>query len=427
MTIANILIPYLVNSLCGAIILILLDIWLRRKEVKDPTLIWLYGSLISWAVAIGAELIEWKWMQIRFGIPSERFKYLFSIVSSILFVMAAFQLSRVRDAFGPKNYKHLRRAAIIIVTAISVIAWILQFSPKYATEAKFTDAFASSIAGFILGWGLSYSFRKYGNWLLVGLTVVTFSIFIWRQFDIAQNGTPTSGFRVPFFLWNSTLVIMLFIALAVAWALSDASRLRPVGGSSNVQVITMFFDLRGSTRWANDVVDRDFNYVRTFIDELREWAWNQVSTPPNGRPNLIKFLGDGFLFVWEIPDDSVTDNSNAVIELANNLRTNYQSWVNEEKFKNKFPWGVPIGIGLGVDVGPAIRLTFENGSDDYLGSPLNIAAKMQDLARPSGGGVIQAKVWKLLNESLRGKFPKEGMMKLGDRGIFIRMTEEVEF
>lgn len=88
-----------------------------------------------------------------------------------------------------------------------------------------------------------------------------------------------------------------------------------------------------------------------------------------------------------------------------------------------FPWGVPIGLGIGVDTGPAIRMTFENGSHDYLGAPLSYAAKMQHLARPRGGVVIQEKVACLLN-GFRSRFPLKDVLKVGDGEICVRMTGE---
>jgi class 3 adenylate cyclase len=319
----------------------------------------------------------------------------------------------------------LQRISVVTVSVLSGVGLILLFTP-YAETGQMMDAVASCIAGVAMGWGLYYSFCEYGHKYLGRLTALTFAVFDGRQIYLALCDSPKDLVLSSLFLANSAFVIMLFIALAVAWALSDAARLKSVTGEPEVQVVTMFFDLRGSTQWAHKTAGKDFSYVKDFINELREWALEQVSAPPQGRPNLIKFLGDGFMFVWEVPRPLLKDTSNAIIKLADNMCTNYQQWINEDSFKQQFPWGVPVGIGLGVDVGPAIRFTFENGTDDYLGAPLNIAAKMQNLARPHGGGVIQVKVWKILNDNLRGKFPEEGMLKLGDEGVSVRGTAGVD-
>jgi class 3 adenylate cyclase len=417
--------PYLVNMFCGALILFLLDIWLRHKGVKDSSLIWLYGSLFTWFIIIAMSLLDVEWLQDMMPISPEYYKYLVSVGSSVFFVLTAFKLSRVRDWFSePKKLRLCRVIVLLAVFIISAVSFALLILRDEYWGPRL-DAAASMIAGGVLGAGLTYSYYKYGNRIFAWFTALTFIIFIWRQWYLAINRTPTSGFLAPFFLANTTLVIMLFITLGVAWGLSDASRLKTVGVTANVEVAAMFFDLRGSTQWANDAAEKNFHYVKFFIDDFREWAWREASTSAQGCPKLVKFLGDGFMYVWEIPNDAVPDNAKSVADLACDLSTKYSSWINEDKVKRKFPWGTPIALGVGIDVGHAIRLTFESGSDDYLGSPMNIAAKMQNLARPYGGVVIQEKMWNLLDD-IRSKFPKKGKITLGDSDILVRATENVE-
>lgn len=410
-------IPFLIQSLCGGVILLALDNWLRRKAVKDSNLNWLGISLLSWAAARVIQLVVGK-----FGItfPSDILLYLFSPVSSILFAMTAFRLTPVRELFRTPESQPWARIVVITVAFVSALAgisWLLNLEQF----GKYLDAIASSLALITLGLAHLYSFHRYGHQFLVWLTGMTFLGSIASQFYIASFGFPTDNKLATLYLANSTLMIMLFIALAVAWGLSDTSRLKTVGISANVNVVALFFDLRGSTQWANEVVEKDFHHVRTFLDELREWAWGQASASALGRPTFVKFLGDGFMFVWEVPDASVTESANAGVRLGYFLYKHYLPWVKRKS--RVFPWGVPIGLGVGVDTGPAIRLTFENGSHDYLGAPLSYAAKMQHLARPRGGVVIQEKVLSLLN-GLRVKFPLKGVMKLGEGSVYVRMTAE---
>lgn len=415
-----ILTPYFIVDLSGAIILIFLYIWLRRRAVKDPSLVWLFSSLLSWAIPKIPAVLGLDWPEQIFSLPPKRYKYAFSIVSSVLFTLTAFKLSRVRDS---DEIQRWRVPVVITVVIFSGIAWISLFFMPNSKTPLVIDAFASSIAGFALGFGFAYSFHKYNNLLLAWLAGLTFAIFIMRQFYIALEETPKHVALVSIFFWNTTMMVMLFITLAMAWALSDTSRLKTIGVSGSENVVALFFDLRGSTRWANEVAKIDLNFVKTFIDELRERAWSKASETPLGRPSAVKFLGDGFMYVWKVPNKSVADSFSAIVKLADDLKNGYQAWRQEEKFKRM---KTPGGIGFGVDVGHARRLTFENGSDDYLGEPVNMAAKMQDLARPCGGVVIQAKLYDLLADDLRSKFPKKGVMKLGDQQIPVRMTEEIE-
>lgn len=411
--------PYFIIDISSAAILICLYIWLRNRDVKDPSLVWLYSSLLSWAIPKIPVVIGLKWPEHILTIPPERYKYVFSIISSVLFTLTAFKLSRVRNQ---KSIQRWRVPAIITVVLLSLIAWVLLFiMPPLSKPPLVIDAIASSVASGALGYCFAHSFRKYGHVLLAGLAELTFGIFIVRQFYIAIYGTPKSGLLAFIFFWNTTMITMLFITLAVAWALSDVSRLKPARITEVENIVALFFDLRGSTRWANEVAKIDLNFVKAFIDELREQAESRASETPLGRPNVVKFLGDGFMYVWKVENISVADSFSAIVKLADDLNNEYPTW--KEKFKRM---KTPDGIGFGIDAGPGSRFTFENGSDDYLGEPLNIAAKLQDRARPRGGVVIQENLYNLLEDDIGSKFTKKGRMRLGGREIAVRMTEEVE-
>lgn len=407
-------IPYLVQSLCGAIILFVCSSWLRRRAVGDTSLLWLGVSLLSWAVARTIEIIG---LSIGMSFPSDMMLYLFSPVSSILFTVTTFQLAQVRRLFRSPEARVWPRIIVTTVVLISACAGLLLLCGEIKF-GKFLDAIASSLALITLGLGLAYSFHRNGHGLMVLLTGITFLLSIARQFYVAAYGSAGEHGLASLQFANTTMMIMLFIAFAVAWRFGETSRLRPVGISASVNVVVLCFDLRGSTAWATSIVEKDFNYVRTFLDELREWTWAYASASSLGEPTLIKFLGDGYMFVWEVPDVSVSDSAIGSVKLGCLLHKNYLPWVRRNA--KTFHWGVPAGIGIGIDTGPALRLTFENGSTDYLGTPLSYAAKMQDLARPIGGVVVQGRVWTLLN-GLKARFPKEEVMKIGDKEICVRM------
>ncbi len=413
--------PYIVTTLCGAVILMIIDKWLRRKAARDPSIVWLYVSLLSWSAASGLQLLTLKLPTEYLKLAPSQLLYIISPVSTVLLALTAFRLTRVRELFQAPEVRHWPRTFVITVSLISAAAWFLMWG-GWTKEAKFIDASASALTLIALGLGLMYSFHKFGHQLLVGLTGITYLICVAGQFYMAFSGSPKDGWIIAVFLVDYTMLTMLFIALAVAWGLMDTSRARPVGISANVNVAVIFVDLRSSTQWAIRIAEKDFHYVKIFIDGLREWCLSFAESSALGRPRIVKFLGDGFLLVWEIQDISTVDSANAGARLAYALSTHYQPWV--RKNKHKFFWGAPEGIGVGFDVGPALRLTFENGAEDYLGAPMSLATKMQNLARPCGGVVMQEKAWGLLN-GLRGKFPHHGVLKFGDAEVPIRMTEDV--
>jgi class 3 adenylate cyclase len=421
----------LVQEFIGAIILVMFYLWLHRRKVNDPSLLWLFLSLLSWAVAAAAKIVFWENSDIKPLIP-----FIFSPVSSILLTMTAFRLSRVRELISDLGLRSWPRLVIGLVTALSGVALLLLWKGG-AIEGKTMngvslagmsfDAVASCLAIIAIGIGLSYSFYKYGNHLLIALTTIDLTYIMWRQFDLVRrvsNGEPLLGNNTiaALNIASYTTLTMIFIALAVAWGLSEASRLKRVGTPSHTKIIAMFLDLRGATQWERDVVRGNLEYVGNFVDELREWALTHTSVPPLGSPTLIKFLGDGYLLIWEVPYDSmITDRFNVVVSSACALHQNYPAWVRD----TPSIWlGAPRAIGIGIDIGSALRVTFENGSVDYVGSPVNNAAKMQDLARPDGGVVIGAS-WKLSDE-LRDKFPVEGQLIIGNECISVRATGGVK-
>src|SRR2546423_1759577 len=141
--------PYFIVDVCGATILIFLDIWLRRRAVKDPSLVWLYLSLVSWSITKIPVVLGLHWPEQVFNVPKDEYKYVFSIVSSILFALTAFKLSRVRDQ---DDIQRWRVPVVMTVVIISGIAWVLLFvMPPHSKTPLIIDALASSIAGFALG------------------------------------------------------------------------------------------------------------------------------------------------------------------------------------------------------------------------------------------------------------------------------------
>lgn len=424
------LIVILVQELVGAGILAMFYFWLRRRQVRDPSLIWLCLSLLSWAVAAGAQLAFWQHETVKPLLP-----FVFSPVSSILLTMTAFRLLRVREAIRNLGLSAWPKLVIGSVAALSGVALLLLWWGGGIKEGMTNptsrlgmsiDAVASCVAIIALGIALSYSFYKYGNQLLITLTFIDLTYIMWRQFDLVRRVSAgdlsTGGSTLcALNIASYTTLTMIFIALAVAWSLSDASRLKRVGTPSNAKIIAMFLDLRGATQWERDVVRGNLEYVGTFIDGLLELSLAHTSLPPLSRPTLVKFLGDGYLLIWEVPDDSaITDRFNVVVGSACALHQNYPAWVKD----NPSIWlGAPRAIGIGIDLGSALRLTFENGSVDYVGSPVNNADKMQDLARPDGGVVIGAN-WKLSDE-LRAKFPVEGRVVIGNEFMSVRATAGV--
>ncbi len=418
-----------IQMLCGALILYLLDQWLRRRDVKDRSLVYLYASLLSWAAIQGAELLFAPGSNERNIVV-----YVLSPVSSILFTKAAFNLARVKEYFrANKDLKTWPRNVVLTVAALSVgsvVAVILMPSNKFVQMA---DATVSSLALFVLGSSLSYSFYRYGNPPLVCLTAGSILYKIAWQFVRATTDTP-HGALSALNVASNIVLVMLFIALAMAWGLSDTSRLKFVSHRLNVYVIALFFDLRGSTQWCARVMAKNgpIDSVAEFMDNLLEWSLAKARSEANDAPDFVKFLGDGFLFVWEFAgENSLDEHTPSTLRLACRLSEEYAPWIRAERWDRKIG-GVPDSVGVGVYTGNVIRIAFENGSRDYIGAPINHAAKMQNLARPNGGVVVPADVLDRLDTEsvaadLCAKFTKSGQIRTADgQFVPIRATGDVE-
>ena len=408
----------------GALILMCFYVWLRRRQVKDPSLLWLSSSLLSWAIPGGIQLLAWKGRLITNQEYVLTIAYICSPLSSILSAITALQLLRVREAIRLHKLEIWPRLIIWTVAVTSVAALILTLAGTPTGDVfmagRNLDATSSMIAILTLGLCFCYSFYKYGNKPLIGLTLLTFIYFAWYQFYLAAPGSALASnpFIVALNIWDVATMTMLFIALTLAWGLSNASQLR-FRDSEPVEVIVMFIDLRGSTQWVKKVSDG--KYVVNFMNKFTQWTLNRASEAPYGLPT-VKHTGDGFMFVWEVPDNSVIiDRANAVAGLACALCSGYLSWVQNMP---EFYQGVPVSIGIGIAFGSANRLTTEHGSYDYLGLTAHLAAKFQGLARPHGGVVIQD-TWELTQE-LRDQFTKKGKLVIGGESIPIRATDGVK-
>jgi len=403
----------LIQPLVGASILMCFYVWLRRRQVKDQSLIWLSATLVSMAFAT------------RFDSFPVFINGLWSAAANVLITITAFQLLRVQDAIQLHRLDRWPTAITSFVVACSAIAWLL-ISTSVPQSSWYVlgmniDAVTSLIALVAMCLCVSYSFYKYGNQPLMALTLIDFVYIIWYQFHLVSTGGErvTNLLLVALNITSVGIMTMLFIALTLAWGLSHASRLR-FRESELVEVIVMFIDLRDSTEWSKKLADG--SYVVKFMNKFTDWVLSRASQAPHGWPT-VKHIGDGLMLVWEVPQPSLMLTlANAVVGLGYSLSSGYESWV---KSTRDFYREVPRAIGVGVAFGSAQRLTSENGSYDYSGVPVNLASKLQNLARPHSGVVILDD-WSLANE-FADKFIKRGKMQIGDELIAIRATEGVRF
>jgi class 3 adenylate cyclase len=397
----------MVATFAPALVLFLIDLWLRSRKVKDPTLLWLYIGLIFWGVSaflateFGSKFIPNKYMESLDARKSFS-SGLFSPLNNIAFVLATFNLSRIKDDFIDKQGKGIKNSVLILIVILSVITYIFFFLDK-SKISNSVDYLASSISFLCLGAGISYSFWKYDNRWLAGLSAFTSLFLIILQSIKAIEGKISDSFiEICLSVGGPITFGMLFLALSIFWSLSVASKLRIVGTQRNVNVVALIFDLRKSTQWVHEVHGNI--QVINFMNDLRDWILEKSRKIMNlfKKPKLLKFLGDGYLIIWE--QEGLADELNQAVAFSCSICNEYNQFRDQLINTRKFASNLPSHVGIGIDFGTALKLTHENGSYDYISSSINNASKFQLMARPMGGVVISENLWKNLNSELKQRF-----------------------
>lgn len=93
-------------------------------------------------------------------------------------------------------------------------------------------------------------------------------------------------------------------------------------------------------------------------------------------PDLVKFLGDGVLAIWQT---NARDREVAIEACINGLLDLAPTWKQIIRGP-EFSHGAPSGIGAGVSFGLASKISIGN---DYLGRPINLASRLCGVCPPS--------------------------------------------
>lgn len=180
---------------------------------------------------------------------------------------------------------------------------------------------------------------------------------------------------------------------------------------SDREIIVCFADIRGFTAYCRQLQlqmqDRRIqNFLKSFFkifsEGLLEWFVDNneagIGQAQLGCkhlqqfvvPTMYKNLGDGLMMVWEIPPDldmvyqGVLGNS--VIQIVDNIVDRFYQRFRDLTADDRTYYGSEVtnlNLGVGLAKGHAWRLDFRH-SIDYAGSVVNLASRLQGMARPSG-------------------------------------------
>lgn len=93
-------------------------------------------------------------------------------------------------------------------------------------------------------------------------------------------------------------------------------------------------------------------------------------------PDMMKFLGDGVLAIWETTREDRDIALNVALDAVQYLPSRWKEVLRSPHFIH----GAPEGLGCGLSFGLASKISVGN---DYLGRPINIASRLCDVCPPN--------------------------------------------
>jgi len=147
------------------------------------------------------------------------------------------------------------------------------------------------------------------------------------------------------------------------------------------QIVALFADMRGFSSWSE-------TQPLDHVADLVKLQYGQVIQICDDHHHPFqKFLGDGFVLLWE---QEGTDDLGRC--LANALEATFALHTGFAALASTLPYPAPAGYGVGISIGEAIRIQLEphlneSSEVDFVGYPLNCAARMQTLASGFGTAI----------------------------------------
>ncbi len=164
-------------------------------------------------------------------------------------------------------------------------------------------------------------------------------------------------------------------------------------------VIACFVDIRGFTQFVQDThthatpppkrfLSEFFSSFQSAFTKARENLGDDeyaINIRKHANPITFKPLGDGAMLVWECPSSDETGLALFVLDFVTYLQEAFYDIIEPHNLGDESAKDLDLGIGLSS--GLAWKFTYaEPNVVDYGGNPINLAARLQDEARP--GGVV---------------------------------------
>ena len=145
-----------------------------------------------------------------------------------------------------------------------------------------------------------------------------------------------------------------------------------------LDVVVVYADLRGFSQWSLvSSASQIIRVIEVVYDRVIQLAFFYKHT-------FHKFLGDGFVLIWEVADHaSRADALHWALEASFEIHKRYWYIARQLDFPS------PLGFGIGISCGEVVKIdpeTFipEMNEPDFVGYPMNCGARLQKLAGPFG-------------------------------------------
>jgi len=107
--------------------------------------------------------------------------------------------------------------------------------------------------------------------------------------------------------------------------------------------------------------------------------------------NFHRLLGDGFVLVWETDEfegHDASHNDGSMNALGSAIHAALEIHKKYSYLRKVFPFTTPLGYGISIVLGVGYRIRLSTGlshldEDDYVGYPMILGARLQQLAGPS--------------------------------------------
>jgi class 3 adenylate cyclase len=144
---------------------------------------------------------------------------------------------------------------------------------------------------------------------------------------------------------------------------------------SDLRALALIYDIRGFTAASKRLKTADLG---SFATAAHRVILDLFAAHP---PTFVKNLGDGHLLLWECSTGLDPGLVDGVVEGAQRARTAFAAFATAQRAAGQ---DLPSRVGIGVAFGEVAR------SDDYYGKALNLASRLQGVARPEGLALDQS-------------------------------------